>query len=131
MELLLDDRAAGSLGYICGNTEMAHSGGNAPHDPSTATKHIAALNPVRRPMHFGVHSRTLAGEKCRANINVRSTEFVIALKQPGKCFRRTTKQYLIRVQSVIRPEIPAAWDKYLDPLDLAERGMLQRGTCSA
>ncbi|KAN0110305.1 hypothetical protein V8E51_006692 [Hyaloscypha variabilis] len=32
------------------------------------------LNPVRWPMQFGVHSRTLAWEKCRANINVRSTE---------------------------------------------------------
>lgn len=32
------------------------------------------LNPVRRPMQSGVPSRTLAWEKCRANINVRSTE---------------------------------------------------------
>lgn len=35
-------------------------GVDAPHDASPATKHRTTLKPVRRPMHFGVNSRTLA-----------------------------------------------------------------------
>jgi len=82
----LPDVVAGNLGYIyiyiyIWGAKMSHSGG-LPRMIFLQKPNIeGTLLPVGRPMQYGVHCRALAREKCRANINVRSTEFVIALKK--------------------------------------------------
>jgi hypothetical protein len=111
MELLLDS-AAGSLGYIWG-TDRARPQWGMPRMIFLLQPNIEeSLNPVRRPMQLGLHSRTLAWEKCRANINVRSTEFN-SFETISKTLSRTTKECLIGGQSAISP-----------------RDIPQRGTCT-
>jgi hypothetical protein len=100
-------------------TEQGHSGG-MPRMIFLLQPNIKETrNPVRRPMQLGVHSRTLAWEKCRANINVRSTEFVIASKPQAKAL--STYHEIMPNQSPIcnlAPRYPAAWLKYLATLEL-------------